>query len=321
MPLGGILNSVAARKSRLRTAVGTTVLFVLALTLAPGPSPAQIVSQDRKEADDALLSQRIEDAIVAYRKVVRHDPNDAEAWLRLGLCLHNSARYSEALPAFEKSLELKYARMVCQYNIGCALAMLGQTDKAFEALNKAVDMGYNASQQMSGDPDLVALHSDPRYTQLINRASRPTDFIESARRLDALFGLWNASGAGGATGTLTGNTGSKGFARQIELLVGQERVLALFLVFSAPENGWTVSGADRSGGIYEGPAKSTNGRLVCEGKRKDGGSYVPVKIDLTYQGLGSANLRMAEKRGAAWVETASYRLEKTALAGGLGGGR
>ena len=55
------------------------------------------------------------------------------------------------------------------YNLGCAYALLGRADEAFERLGRAADAGYADRRQYEGDPDLAALRADPRWAGLLAR--------------------------------------------------------------------------------------------------------------------------------------------------------
>jgi len=53
--------------------------------------------------------------------------------------------------------------------MACAHARLGQKDKAFENLDKAIQAGFNNRQLLTTDDDLASLRDDARYTQLLGR--------------------------------------------------------------------------------------------------------------------------------------------------------
>jgi hypothetical protein len=49
--------------------------------------------------------------------------------------------------------------------------MLGHTDEAFAALDRAVGYGFKGIAQLEGDPDLSSLHPDPRWQLLRDRVA------------------------------------------------------------------------------------------------------------------------------------------------------
>ena len=54
------------------------------------------------------------------------------------------------------------------YNLGCSYALTGSKDEAFEALTRAIDLGYCDYDWMKTDADLSVLHNDPRFESLLN---------------------------------------------------------------------------------------------------------------------------------------------------------
>ena len=54
------------------------------------------------------------------------------------------------------------------YNLGCSYALTSHPDESFEALTKAVELGYCDYDWMKTDPDLNKLHIDPRFESLLS---------------------------------------------------------------------------------------------------------------------------------------------------------
>ncbi len=70
---------------------------------------------------------------------------------------------------FEKAMALG-AGSVPYYNRAGALALIGEKDRAFAALNKAVELGgYNLKRNYKSDPSLDSLKSDPRWKTLLEK--------------------------------------------------------------------------------------------------------------------------------------------------------
>ena len=60
-----------------------------------------------------------------YRQIVQADPNRAEAWQMLGVTLFGQNRYPEAVEAMRRAVSLDPNRADYQYNLGLALATMG----------------------------------------------------------------------------------------------------------------------------------------------------------------------------------------------------
>ncbi len=70
---------------------------------------------------------------------------------------------------FEKAMAI-FPSSFPYFNRACALARKGQTDKAFEALDKAVEYGgYNARSDYETNTDLQSLQSDARWKLLMEK--------------------------------------------------------------------------------------------------------------------------------------------------------
>lgn len=53
------------------------------------------------------------------------------------------------------------------YNLACAFSLGGETDSAFASLKLATELGYNDIDQYKEDEDLIPLHEDPRWSDLL----------------------------------------------------------------------------------------------------------------------------------------------------------
>jgi len=56
------------------------------------------------------------------------------------------------------------------YNFACAEAARGRPDEALANLNHAIENGLISPGELSGDPELKSLHSDPRFDALVAKA-------------------------------------------------------------------------------------------------------------------------------------------------------
>lgn len=73
-----------------------------------------------KEATWAYQNQRWDLAAALYREVLEHAPEDAYAWFRLGNCLTRLGQYSQAIYAYETSLQHKQRQSKPWFNLSTA---------------------------------------------------------------------------------------------------------------------------------------------------------------------------------------------------------
>ncbi|HET9481013.1 MAG TPA: tetratricopeptide repeat protein [Candidatus Polarisedimenticolia bacterium] len=161
--------------------------------------PAQESPDAARSADQVFQSGDWAAAVVAYEPITRATPSDAQAWYRLGFALHSLARYAEAVPAFEKAHALSPAQNTA-YNLACALARLGRSDKSLERLEEASGLGFLPPGQVASDPDLDSLRAEPGYERLMTKlqaAAFPCRTRSEARQFDFWIGEWEVRNPAG----------------------------------------------------------------------------------------------------------------------------
>jgi tetratricopeptide (TPR) repeat protein len=117
-----------------------------------------LYAKDRKEEADRLLAD-----LASAKRLNRNSYANIGFWL---FVLNN---HREGVKYFEKAIETGDPLSFDYYNLGCGYAILGEKDRAFVALEKAVSMGYNSKDQYVNDPDLNSLRSDKRYETLLTK--------------------------------------------------------------------------------------------------------------------------------------------------------
>lgn len=101
-------------------------------------------------------------------KVSERLPEDIEILQALADLYTKTGKYEEGLEIDEKlSHQLPNDDLVW-YNLGCSYSLTNHPDQAFEALTKAVELGYSDYDWMKTDPDLNSLHADPRFESLLS---------------------------------------------------------------------------------------------------------------------------------------------------------
>jgi len=102
------------------------------------------------------------------KKVAERLPGDVEVLQALADLYTKTGQYQEGLEVdIRLSHQLPNDDLVW-YNLGCSYALTNQPDESFEALTKAVELGYGDYDWMKSDPDLNNLHKDPRFESLLS---------------------------------------------------------------------------------------------------------------------------------------------------------
>ena len=129
---------------------------------APAPSGA-------RRALAHWFGREYAEAASAYAAYVKTHPDDAVAWLRLGLSQAQIHEAADADVSLQKAYALGAKRAVDLYNIACGYALAGSKDEALDWLRRAVDAGFQDRQLMTTDSDLESLRGDPRFEALVKR--------------------------------------------------------------------------------------------------------------------------------------------------------
>jgi len=111
------------------------------------------------------------DAIRVCEQLVAEEPGDASAWLQLGHALHSSRRYEDAVVSYTKAARSAGVRAGAWYGAACSAGLLRSKERALEFLKKSFEAGFENPQYARYDPDLAALHSDPRFEALVAAGS------------------------------------------------------------------------------------------------------------------------------------------------------
>lgn len=122
-----------------------------------------MISPDQKPEDLRENKQELE----FLQAVARRLPEDTGVMRALGDLYTRTGAYADGLRVDERLSRLCAEDPVVWYNLACSLALSDRADDAFDALNRAIELGYNDYDAMKKDPDLAALHGDARFESLL----------------------------------------------------------------------------------------------------------------------------------------------------------
>ena len=110
--------------------------------------------------------------IVFMEGVVKRDPGHVEALLVLGDNYTRRGRFDEGLRIDEQLARLRPDSALVHYNLACSYSLTRQCDLAAEALNKAINLGYDDFDWMAKDPDLKELREHAGYQKIRAKVRR-----------------------------------------------------------------------------------------------------------------------------------------------------
>lgn len=85
-------------------------------------------------------SGQLPQAEAIYRNALRQAPQNANAWVYLGIALHDQRRYTEAVDAYQTALRIQAEFPIALNNLGNSLRYIGQFEEADAAFQKAIDL-------------------------------------------------------------------------------------------------------------------------------------------------------------------------------------
>ncbi len=118
------------------------------------------VSKSRSARDQ---TRALDIQIQFMEGVVRRDPRYVEALQLLGDNYTKRGRYSEGLNVDERLAELEPENPLVFYNLACSYSLTDQCDRAADAIEKALALGYRDFNWMAKDTDLKKLRAHARY--------------------------------------------------------------------------------------------------------------------------------------------------------------
>lgn len=135
-----------------------------------------------------------------YEELAKQPNAPPRVWFRLGKSLQELSRYEEAIAAFDKATA-GGAGMFGEYGKGEVYAEQKQTDKALDALEKAVNQGYSEPETLNDNPKFAALRGDGRFAKVVEQAKKnqkPCAYTAENRQFDYWLGEWTVATTQGA---------------------------------------------------------------------------------------------------------------------------
>jgi len=118
-------------------------------------------------------SQRDLDTKIEFLEgIVRRDSAYVDALQLLGDHYTQRGRYAEGLTVDERLARLEPRSPLVFYNLACSYSLTDQFDRAVQALEKALQLGYRDFSWLARDPDLRKLRQHPVYRSVEAKIKR-----------------------------------------------------------------------------------------------------------------------------------------------------
>jgi tetratricopeptide (TPR) repeat protein len=122
-----------------------------------------VKSSARKSRPSREQARVLDVQIKFMEGLVRRDPGYVEALQLLGDNYTKRGRYNEGLTVDERLAALEPGNPLVFYNLACSYSLTDQCDRAAEAIEKAIQLGYRDFKWLAKDPDLRKLREHARF--------------------------------------------------------------------------------------------------------------------------------------------------------------
>lgn len=124
----------------------------------------------RWKLGDAYTAKKMYDAAIEHSQKGRNlAPDDLDGWERLGYVYAVAGKKHEAIKILDRLKQWSKQKYVAPHVFAALYAALGETDKAFEWLERAYQERSHWMVFLKVDPRLDSLRSDQRFAGLLQR--------------------------------------------------------------------------------------------------------------------------------------------------------
>jgi tetratricopeptide (TPR) repeat protein len=273
--------------------------------LAPSRAP-QVTELERKQAQQSLRDKDWEHAIQAYVSIVEREPKNGAAWFNLGHAYHGAAKLPAAIDAFQRAADIGH-NPVAMYDLACCHALAKDKEKALEWLDRAVQVGFDRSEQIRTDTDLESLRGEARFKAIVARAEaieKPCAQSPESRQFDFWIGEWDVQDM---SGHIVGQSSIQlilGSCVIFENWTGGSHSGKSFNAYNKDDGKWMQTWVDDQGDVTQfvnGELKDRAMRFETKKKASDGST---IDKHLTFFDLGDGRVRqfaeLSKDGGRTW---------------------
>lgn len=107
------------------------------------------------------------DSLKVYDKILDIDVTNAEAWNLKSLVHYEQKQYAKALDAAEKAVESEPTFGMAWYNKACFLSLLNQIPESLEALKRSIEIDVKNAKKAVKDRDFINVRIEEGFKRII----------------------------------------------------------------------------------------------------------------------------------------------------------
>jgi tetratricopeptide (TPR) repeat protein len=141
-------------------------------TASPELKVKQETAKSKALFAQALERQRegkFEEAKRLYRKVVKIDQHNVQAFNNLGVIYMSEKNYKRAIMRFNDAIKIKHNYPDAHYNLACLYAQKNDAARSLFYLKKAIEFNPEVIKWAKDDGDLKALVDLPEFKKLLEK--------------------------------------------------------------------------------------------------------------------------------------------------------
>ncbi|MHB8123964.1 MAG: tetratricopeptide repeat protein [Desulfuromonadaceae bacterium] len=114
-------------------------------------------------------NKNYDNSISEFALAIKEDPGYALAYSNRAISYMRQDKLNKAKEDLQRAVELNPNDPVIRYNCVAFYSIQGQMDLALDALNKALELGFNDYDSLRNDQDLISLRKHPEYKKILEK--------------------------------------------------------------------------------------------------------------------------------------------------------
>ena len=128
----------------------------------------ELPERDFTVSRGVLAAEGLDFEIQFSEEVLAANPRHVESLMFLGSAYTARGEFVRGLEIDLRLLRLRPGDPIVHYNLACSHSLLEQADAAVDALERAIDLGYQDAEHMEQDEDLANIRQTPGYQRLLH---------------------------------------------------------------------------------------------------------------------------------------------------------